>query len=568
MTALFHWIYCLDILPALLLTAGLTLGFLLLRHPLHRRVFAALCAALLAVWLGAVLRLTLLSRSPELFSQGHTLRPFASYLRFFREGDPELLRSDFMNILMFYPVGMLLIQLLPRRWSLRRRLLVTVAAACLTSAAIELTQYFASLGQLETDDLLHNTLGAFLGAFLTCPPPQKDNSPALTDAQSALLTLLKAALAGKRAEVPELSEETRTAVLHLAMEHKLLPLVLSALPPEWVPPPALKRSAFRQTAMQTQKSTAFLALYAALREAGCHPLVVKGILCRQLYPQGDLRPSNDEDLYVPDGEFRRCCDLLRQRGFAPTAEFDPDAPELGWRDGTLYIELHRHLFPPDSQAYGALNRFFPHPGAEGTEYPPGVYSLSHQNHLLYLLLHAYKHFLHSGFGIRQVCDICLWARVYREHISWETIFSQCDSLGAGGFAAALLGIGEHWLDIHIDLPPERRVFPDYCLPLLADILSAGVYGTAQADRLHSATVTLNAVEADNSGTHRSLLSSLLPGLPVMRGKYPYLNRYPILLPLAWLQRILTHLKGGGNAAASAAIGADRVALLRHYGILN
>lgn len=560
--ALFRRVYCLPIPHAILLAAGGTGCFLLLRWRFGaRRGWKGFCAAALGLWLVAVLWLTIFSRNPGAFPGEITLRPFDSYLRAFRFGESELLRSNFMNLLLFYPGGMLLSQLLPRR----KGVLLAGSLLCLASAAIELTQYFAALGQLELDDVLHNTLGGVLGAIL-CRPRPEPQTPGLSAMQETFLTILKAGLNGRRADIapPEEGE----ALLLLAAQHKLLPLTLSALPPAWPVPAGIKRSAFRQTAMQAQKTTAFLTLYRRLEEKGFHPLVVKGILCRELYPQGDLRPSNDEDLFIPDEEFAPCCRALIDLGFVPGGEWDDHTSEVGFRDGTLYIELHRHLFPPDSPAYRELNRFFPHPGASGQEYPPGVRSLSPEDHLLYLILHAYKHFLHSGFGIRQICDICLWAQTHADQISWRELRRQCESCGAARFAAALLGIGTHYLDISPALPEEWRLSREECLPLLADILSAGVYGTAGDDRLHSATVTLNAVAAHHSGSRRSILPTLFPPLSEMQRKYPRLKTHPILLPLAWLKRILSYLRQGGNASASAAIATDRVALLKYYGILK
>lgn len=567
MTALFHWIYCLPVFQVILLTAAVTVCF----RMLHRRYWSHsgwrwLCAGLLALWLLAVLTLTLFCRSSGNATALAYPIPFSSYLRCFREDKPELLRSNFMNLLLFYPGGLLLASFLPRHWNRVRLLLVTVAVAFLLSLAIELSQYRWALGQLEADDVLHNTLGALLGAAL-CPHPRPKVTPALNQPQQLFLDILKAGLQGTAAELEEMPQpDTQNALLQLAGEHKLLPLILTAWPRQWPVPAEHKRFAFHQAALQMQKNVALLALYNDLRQAGYHPLVVKGILCRELYPQGELRPSSDEDLFVPSEEFSGCCRALQHWGFAPTGEEDTEAYEIGWRKGILYIELHRHLFPPESHAYGELNRFFPHPGENGTAYPSGVCSLSVQDHLLYLLLHAYKHFLHSGFGIRQVCDICLWARQYESRIQWPQLFAQCESCGAEGFAAAVFGIGHHWLGI--DLTVDRIPSPEYCLPLLCDILSAGIYGSAQDARLHSATMTLHAVEARRSDIQRGMLTSLLPPLSAMQRKYACLKKYPLLLPFAWLHRIGQYLCHGGNAAASATIGSDRIALLKHYGILK
>lgn len=48
----------------------------------------------------------------------------------------------------------------------RRPLLTTVLVGAATSLAIEIAQYVFALGYSDVDDLLMNTLGAFLGALV------------------------------------------------------------------------------------------------------------------------------------------------------------------------------------------------------------------------------------------------------------------------------------------------------------------------------------------------------------------------------------------------------------------
>ena len=47
---------------------------------------------------------------------------------------------------------------------------------------------------------------------------------------------------------------------------------------------------------QIRKTEEFLELYRHLSEQGLEPIVVKGIVCRNLYPNPDSRISGDEDL--------------------------------------------------------------------------------------------------------------------------------------------------------------------------------------------------------------------------------------------------------------------------------
>lgn len=397
----------------------------------------------------------------------------------------------------------------------------------------------------------------------------------ITKNEQTFLTILSYALRGERIQIADLPGDTDwNSLLDTAVQHKVLPLVIHALPADGIPEAAArKRQAVQQVVAQSMRTTAFLELYEAMKDARFMPRVVKGILCRELYPQGDLRPSSDEDLFVSESDFEAYCEFLRNYGMTPTGEITPETYEVGWRKGVLYIELHHRLFGPDGYIYRPADSFFDTAGATmhvyPTEYGKNILSMPPQFNMLYLLLHAHKHFLHCGFGIRQVCDIGLWARKYRLQIDWAWVEKYLRSSHTFGFATAVLGIARYYLDIPLELPKSWHTEQAYCEPLLHDILTGGIYGSADSSRQHSATVTLNAVEADRAGGKRSILPSLFPNRASMEHKYPYIRKYPLLLPLAWSQRILHYLKEHrDNPAASAAIGKERVKLLKFYGIIR
>ena len=366
-------------------------------------------------------------------------------------------------------------------------------------------------------------------------------------------------------------------VLRLAYEHKLWHMILSAMPQELLPENVNRRAELiGRVAAQVTASSAFLALLQDMESAGFHPLVVKGIVCRSLYPHPELRPSADEDLYVCADEFEGCCAFLQSRGLVPDKSPFSLYGEVGFRgnDG-LYIELHRDLF--EGEALSSLSDLFDFDALTPLRYDSGyggtVASMDPHLHFLYLLLHAYKHFVHSGFGIRQVCDIGFWARTYSARIDWQQLSLQCDALHIKGFTVALLGIARHYLGISLSLPPTWDCTEEYCLPMLKDLLCGGIYGSADADRLHTGTMTLNAVSASGGGRKgSSLLRTVFPSRALLHGSYPFLDRHPFLLPVAWLLRLGSYCKrsirGKTNAAKSLSIGKERLALLRFYGILN
>ena len=111
--------------------------------------------------------------------------------------------------------------------------------------------------------------------------------------------------------------------------------------------------------------------------------------------------------------------------------------------------------------------------------------------------------------------------------------------------------------------------------MLMDLLDSGIYGNANMSRKHSSNMTLDAVAADKSGKKISntVWKSLFPSAKKLEGRYPYLKKYPILLPVAWIDRILKYRKetavvGGNDAAESVKIGNQRIELLKKYGIIK
>lgn len=387
-----------------------------------------------------------------------------------------------------------------------------------------------------------------------------------------------------------LTTEQWNSVFRLAGEHNVLPMIYGAVYrlPELTGSPALmgvKQEVLNQVMRQEAKTREFLELYRHLTASGVRPLVVKGIVCRSLYPNPDFRISGDEDLLIEPEEYERCHETLTAIGMEPS-EPDQDRENAyevpyGRRGSPIYIELHKHLFPPESEAYGDLNRFFArvhHHAVTQAVQGQTVWTMAPTEHLFYLICHGFKHFLHGGFGIRQVCDIVMFAERHGQWIDWEQVLENSREIRAERFAAALLKIGEK----HLGFDPEKaklpelwRIIPVDETPMLEDLLQSGIFGGADMSRKHSATITLTAVADQKQGRRGTsgVLKSLFPPAKALEKRYTYLRKYPWLLPAAWASRIVRYGKevkdaGTGNAAEAVKIGKERVELLKHYGVVD
>lgn len=161
----YTWFYCLPIPNILFLLLALSAGYLCLRRLLAgRRLWRPVIALLLLVWLAVIISATLAGRGG--LSCPPELLPFHSYRAVLAGESRELLRSNFMNAVLFYPAGLLGCELLPEGWSRKRRVLAVAALCVLLSLGIECAQYRFALGRAEADDVLHNGLGALLGGAL------------------------------------------------------------------------------------------------------------------------------------------------------------------------------------------------------------------------------------------------------------------------------------------------------------------------------------------------------------------------------------------------------------------
>ena len=369
------------------------------------------------------------------------------------------------------------------------------------------------------------------------------------------------------------------AVFALAGQQKLLPIVFESVrkTPAAAENAALfaavKQQVIAQVLHQTVRASAFASLYHKLRAAGLHPIVVKGQLCSRLYPLRDHRISADDDLYISDAEFMACHRQLLANGLTTDTPVDElaTADEVSYtKNGSpLYIELHRHLFDSSEDAHDKLNHFFASLKPVETD---SFLAMPPHEHLLYLILHAYKHFVRSGIGLRQFCDIGLWARAYHAEIDWQRLHEQCESVHAATFAAAAFRIARDYLVIDFDLPAPWSEAVDV-EPLLHDTLCGGVYGSNDLTRLHSSTVTLNAVKASRTGEKSSVLRTVFPKREYLERRYPYLKKHPYLLPVAWAQRLAHYTsekRSGSDNSASGSIklAKERIELMKQYDIME
>ena len=418
----------------------------------------------------------------------------------------------------------------------------------------------------------------------------------ITETETAFLAVICAFLTEEKAspaEIQALTEKQWNHLFVLAAQHSLLSAVYDVVgkTPEFAELSdelrrQVKTQAMQSVLQQVSRTARFLSDEKELTQLGVQPLVMKGIVCRNLYPKPDLRPSGDEDLLIPEKDFAAVDAYFMRKGFVrdketamPDGIKDGDVPEeMGYihpKTGAFY-EIHTRLFSTESSAYSYLNRafsdVFAHPSKVEVQ-GQSIFTLEETHHLFYLLCHSFKHFLHGGVGIRQICDMVQMIRIYGRKIDWEMFWQLCEEYHMTCFCINLLDIGERYLGFSYEasgaVRAAKKLHSD-SEALLIDILDAGSFGKSSAGRIHSANITLYAAETGmEKHTAGGIWKSLVPEASYMKNKYPYAERYPFLLPAAYVQRILKWLgQGEKEQKSSIEVGAGRVELLKKYDMIR
>ena len=132
-------------------------------------------------------------------------------------------------------------------------------------------------------------------------------------------------------------------------------------------------------------------------------------------------------------------------------------------------------------------------------------------------------------------------------------------------------LGISWEEMGLTKPSDIDID---CTALLDDMLDGGIFGQNDMNRVHSANITLNAAEHEKASVASGIAASLFPDKEYMKTNYDYARKYPFLLPVAYIQRILKYLlkrkKSGQNTGekSSTQIGMERVKLLEKYKIVD
>ena len=344
----------------------------------------------------------------------------------------------------------------------------------------------------------------------------------------------------------------------LARKHNLLPIFVEGAEKydSYRNYPGYARDmqdAMVMVAVQTQKSEAFLDLYTKFLDCGVSPIVIKGIVVRQLYGvYREHRVSGDEDIFIRTEEYEQVRAILENEGYCCkrptlTKQQIEQIHEIVFynEEKDFKIEVHLNIIGKENDLRTYMNDIFKNV-FDQTEIleidgvPLKV--MDPTQSFLYLVFHAFKHFQRSGIGIRQMLDILLYKDAYHERIIMEQIEEPLRKTYADIFLQDMLWIGNHYFNQSFEVG-------SVCSPqeLLEDLIQNGVFGGTQKTDVLAMAIRFNmSASGEKRGKIQAIITGVFPTRAQLMNSYSYLVEKPWLLPFAWIQRFRKFTKYAGK----------------------
>ena len=195
-----------------------------------------------------------------------------------------------------------------------------------------------------------------------------------------------------------------------------------------------------------QKAAAEMALL--FHDNYIRTYVLKGAVVAECYPKPEHRVSSDMDCFLlPDKSgfdaWAFGNDLIKAKGFETDTDF--------YKNSAFYlpgltVENHRYLTPFRGNKVlkrleVLLQGLLRDDKGEDRFVDTWLYRPPVMVSALFLIEHAYSHFLHEGLTWRHVLDWMLFSRKHKEDIDWVTLDAMIDEFGFRRFYNSYYHLG-------------------------------------------------------------------------------------------------------------------------------
>jgi|LSQX01.2.fsa_nt_gb hypothetical protein len=351
----------------------------------------------------------------------------------------------------------------------------------------------------------------------------------MTNTQSAVIGLIKTAITGIKAELPDNLDFSE--ILKIAKKHDIAVLIyygavgcgLENKQPYASYLTKLYSETCRSLMVSEQQMYEVDEIFQAFDKEKIDYLPLKGILLKKMYPKPEMRAMGDADILVKPKQYAKIESVMRSLGYQEITESNH---EYIWNKGSIHIELHKRLIPSYNKDYYA---YFGDGWQLAKRQSGTRYIMTNEDSLIYLFTHFAKHYRDAGIGIRHMTDLWIYKK-YHQDLDQQYIKDQLSQLQLYDFYINVMNTLTRWFENgKLDQKSEF---------ITSVVFNSGIYGTKEAH------VLSEGVKISKSTSHVKLKKYLtivfLPYSSMVK-KFKLLKYAPFLLPFFWIYRIFVAL---------------------------
>lgn len=262
--------------------------------------------------------------------------------------------------------------------------------------------------------------------------------------------------------------------------------------------------------------------------------IIKGCASANDYPDPLLRAMGDVDFLVPKAYWEQATELLKQEGFTAYGENHDFHLAFQKQGFPSEMEMHHDPFGFTKLRLPGLQEIIPEAVEKSVEVTCGDITFRMPDpfcHGTVLLLHAYRHLLSSGIGVRHLCDWAMFIRDYDGDEFVRIFKKRYEDLGIWKLTQIFSAAAHRYLGVPYQkwmAKPER----EECEMLMLDILNGGNFGQGSGERMtQNRSLYVQGRELAEGSNSVQMIRSL-NGAALQQ--YPRMMRFKLLRPFGWI----------------------------------
>lgn len=264
----------------------------------------------------------------------------------------------------------------------------------------------------------------------------------------------------------------------------------------------------------------------ALSAAGFENMPLKGSVIRKLFPSPEFREMGDLDILVKPETAEAAHEMMLADGYtylpSHTTSFNREYQKLPYMD----VEIHTFLTHQEGEMFTYFSDWW------DRALPPEknlTYKVSWSDCYIFLMAHAYRHFSHSGTGVRSVIDVYVMNQALKDELDRDYVSTELKKLKIDAFASMIERLADCWF------AEEKQDVPGDLLSYHYRILGCGTYGDGD-DMRRLAFQHIQSGKSFRAAKRTMAVKKIFPSYAYMKTMYPVLGKLPFLLPLFWVVR--------------------------------